>query len=137
MDWNCLRVEWYFVELKLKAMKIICIIAASIALICISCQGNVEDNPKKAFDKELWKVKDIRGNYSFRDEMLDSLVYKEKLKGLTKEEVIKMLGQPSRTNKGHLYYEISNDAGVLPFHKKFLVLKLAENGTVEWRKIYE
>lgn len=81
-------------------------------------------------------MKDIRGGYSFRDEMLDSLVYSEKLKGLTKEEVIKMLGEPERTNNGYLYYEVvANEVGAFPFHKKFLVLKLAKDGTVEWRKI--
>lgn len=117
-------------------MKIICIIAASIAFSSISCQGNSENNPKKAFDKELWKVKDIRGEYSFRDEMLDSLVYREKIKGLTKEEVIKMLGKPDWTNKEYLYYEAdAKGVGFFSLHKKYLVLKLAKDSTMEWRKI--
>lgn len=111
---------------------------ASIAISCLSCQDNRKENPKKAFDKELWQVKDIRGGYSFRDEMLDSLVYREKLKGLRKEEVIKMLGEPERTNNGYLYYEVvANEVGAFPLHKKYLVLKLSKDNIVEWRKIKE
>ena len=117
-------------------MKIICLIAASALLIFLSCKDNKEENPKKTFDKELWKAKDTDGNYSFRDEMLDNLVYKVKLKGLTKQEVITMLGEPDRTNEDYLYYEVlSKEVGAIPFSKKFLVIKLDKNDTVEWRKI--
>ena len=117
-------------------MKIICIMAASLVLCCLSCQDNRDENPKKAFDKELWNAKDGDDNYSHRDEMLDNLVYNVKLKGLTKEEVITMLGEPDRTNNEYLYYEVLvKEIVAFPLHKKFLVLKLAKDNTVEWRKI--
>ncbi len=78
----------------------------------------------------------MEDNYSYRDEMLDDLVYNVKLKGLTKQQVIAMLGEPERTNDGHLYYEVlSEEVGSFPLHKKFLVIKLDKNNVVEWRKI--
>jgi hypothetical protein len=117
-------------------MKTICLLAASLIFCCFSCKDNTTENPKKTFDRELWKDKDIEGNYSFRDDMLNDLVYKVKLKGLAKEEVIKMLGEPDRTNEDYLYYEVlAKEIGAITLHKKFLVIKLAKNNTVEWRKI--
>jgi hypothetical protein len=112
------------------------LIIASLLLFCLSCQGNREENPKRAFDAGLWKTKNAEGNYRYRDEMLEDLVYKVRLKGLTKKEVIALLGEPDRANNGYLYYEVlAKEIGMLPFHKKFLVLKLDKNNTVEWRKI--
>lgn len=103
---------------------------------CLSCKDNKEENSKKTFDTALWKAKDTNDNYSYRDEMLEDLVYKVKLKGLTKAEVITMLGEPDRTNEDYLYYEVlAKEVGAFPLHKKFLVLKLAKDNTVEWRKI--
>ena len=117
-------------------MKITFLIALSFILCCLSCKDNREENPKKAFDAALWKVKDIDDNYSYRDEMLDDLVYKVKLKGLTKEKILTMLGEPDRKNEDYLYYEVlSKKVGAFPLHKKFLVLKLDKNNLVEWRKI--
>ncbi len=121
---------------NLETMKIICVIAASLTVCIFACKGNAEENPKKVFDKELWKAKDTHGNYSYRDEMLEDLVYKVKLKGIKKEEVIAMLGEPDRTNEEYLYYEVlAKEVGAFPLHKKFLVLKMAKDNTVEWRKI--
>jgi hypothetical protein len=124
-------------ELKsLDLMKIICIMAVSLLICLVSCKDNTAENTTKTFDKELWKEKDVEGNYSFRDDMLDDLVYKVKLKGLAKEEVIKMLGAPDRTNGEYLYYEVlTKEMGLITLHKKFLVIKLAKDNTVEWRKI--
>lgn len=117
-------------------MKIIGLMLACFVLSCLSCKDNKDENPKKTFDAVLWKVKDTDGNYSYRDEMLDDLVYKVTLKGLTKQEVITMLGEPDRTNEDYLYYEVlSKDVGAIPFSKKFLVIKLDKDNTVEWRKI--
>src|SRR6476620_12023054 len=113
-------------------------IGASIALVFIffSCKDTVEESPKKTFDKELWNGKDVEDNYSYRDDMLNDLVYNVKLKGLNKQEVTAMLGEADRTNEDYLYYEIlSKEVGIFPLHKKFLVLKFDKNNTVEWRKI--
>jgi hypothetical protein len=117
-------------------MKIIFLMVASLILCCAACKDNAEENATKTFDKELWKAKDAEDNYSYRDEMLEDLVYKVQLKGLTKEEVITMLGEPDRTNGDYLYYEVlAKEVGAFPLHKKFLVIKLAKDNTVEWRKI--
>jgi hypothetical protein len=47
-----------------------------------------------------------------------------------------MLGAPDRTNGEYLYYEVlTKEMGLITLHKKFLVIKLAKDNTVEWRKI--
>ncbi|MEO5776281.1 MAG: hypothetical protein ABIQ27_05215 [Flavobacterium sp.] len=109
---------------------------ACFILCCLSCKDNKEEISKKNFDTTLWKAKDEDDNYNYRDEMLEDLVYKVKLKGLTKKEVIAKLGEPDRINEDYLYYEVlAKEIGAFPLHKKFLVLKLAKDNTVEWRKI--
>lgn len=117
-------------------MKIYFLIAVFTASL-VSCNGNIEEIPKREFDKELWKTKDNEGNYSYRAEMLDDLVYKIKLKGFSKDSVITLLGEPERTNNDYLYYDvyIRKENRVIPFQKRYLVLKLAKDNTVEWRKI--
>lgn len=112
------------------------IIITLVFFICTSCKDAAVENPQKEFDKVLWETKDVEGNYSNRDAMLEDLVYNVKLKGLPKQELISMLGEPDRINKEYLYYEIlSNEVGAFPLHKKFLVIKLDKDNTVEWRKI--
>ncbi len=118
-------------------MKMICLTAALSLFCLLSCKDNAAESPKRDFDTALWKTKDITGNYPFRDEMLEDLVYRIKLKGFPKEKVTKMLGEPDWTNKDYLYYEvfIKKENRVFPFQKRYLVLKLAKDNTVEWRKI--
>lgn len=76
----------------------------------------------------------------YRNNMLNDLVYNQQLKGLKYNTVIDMLGQPNRTDNGHLFYTIDkkyfgNTAVIL--HTKTLVIKLGKDSTVEWRKIHE
>lgn len=146
---NCLYIQLYrilhrlvdgnrtwlgrnFMGLNMKAITILVVF-----FLFISCKENSEEILKKTFDAAFWSVRDDEGNYAHRDEMLEDLVYKVQLKGLTKEKVITMLGEPDRTNNDYLYYDvyIKEENRVFPFQKRYLVLKLAKDNTVEWRKI--
>ena len=97
-----------------------------------------QDVSQEKFDKIKWRTKDGR-DYPYRNGMLNDLVYNQKLKGLKKEEVLNLLGQPNRTDSNYLFYtiyqEFLGDIPV-PVHTKTLVIKLAQD-TVEWRKIHE
>lgn len=124
------------------------IIISGILLVIITClifmgnyiiTKNTRQNIKQEkFDKIKWGTKE--GNdYPYRNNMLKNLVYNQKLKGLKKEEVMQLLGEPSRTDSNYLFYTISRSYfGDLPvpFHTKTLVIKL-NHDTVEWRKIHE
>ncbi len=76
--------------------------------------------------------------YPYRDNMLADLINNYTLKGLKKDEVFNLLGEPDRIDNGHLFYTIVKKyfANVYPIYTKTLVIKLTSDSTVEWRKIH-
>ena len=89
------------------------------------------------FDEDRWKIKE-GADYPYRDEMLHDLVYEQQLKGLEKEELIKLLGEPDRSKKGFLYYRVAQKRlGLLPLHTTTLVIELSEDSIVKTRRIHE
>jgi hypothetical protein len=89
------------------------------------------------FDAEKWSVK--KGwDYPFRDMMLDDVVSNQEFRILSSNEIIELLGEPTRINEGHLYYRIAQKRLVLwPLHTKTLVIKMNEGDEVEWMKIHQ
>lgn len=109
-----------------------------LLLACLSCKNKSGGQSQEKFDKIKWAIKEDK-KYPYRDKMLNDLVYKQKLKGVRKEEVIDMLGQPNRTDTNYFFYIVDESFfGDLPvpIHSKSLVIKFL-NDTVEWRKIKE
>ena len=95
---------------------------------------SVEDS---VFDKTKWRTKEGE-DYPFRDEMLHDLVYVQQLKGLKKDELIQLLGEPDRSNKGFLYYRVEQKKlGLWPIHTTTLVIELSEDSIVKTRRIHE
>jgi hypothetical protein len=109
-----------------------------LLLCCFSCKNNDDKNAEQKFDKLKWTTKEGM-KYPYRNKMLNDLVYKQKLKGLKKDEVLHMLGQPNRVDTNYFFYIVDQSfLGdiALPMHTKSLVIKFL-NDTVEWRKIKE
>src|SRR5687768_8470566 len=105
---------------------------------CLSCKNNNEKNTEEKFDRMKWATKEGK-KYPYRDKMLNDLVYKQKLKGLKKEQVLNMLGQPNRTDSNYFFYIVDQrflGEMPVPMHTKSLVIKFL-NDTVEWRKVKE
>lgn len=93
---------------------------------CFSCKNKNGQHPQEKFDKIKWAANDGK-DYPYRNNMLNDLVYNQNLKGLKYDKVIDMLGQPDRTDNGHLFYTIvkeylANTAVIV--HTKTLVIKL-------------
>ncbi len=118
---------------------------AVIFLICIGCNRNVEKvagDPESTtteakFDKTKWGTKED-SEYPYREQMLHDIVYNDAIRELTKDELLELLGEPDRSNKGHLYYLISQKKlGFWPIKTKTLVIKLTEDNSIEWIKIHE
>lgn len=112
-------------------------------ILCSSCmERDANQDAQNAqsewvFDKEKWKMRDGNG-YAYRDKMLHDVVYNLGLKGMPKDTLIALLGEPDRKDFDHLFYAISSDQiMLLTLHSKTLVIKLDKNGLVEWRKIHE
>jgi hypothetical protein len=88
------------------------------------------------FDQAKWNAKNDQG-YAYRNRMISDLIANDKLKKLSKREVIALLGQPDRIDKGYLFYRITQQRiGFLPVHTTTLVIKLDE-GIVKSVMIHE
>lgn len=124
-------------------MKKLCIILLLGLTACME-EGNFsekETNPgshyESEFDPERWKVKEGK-DYPFREEMLQDLVYQQQLKGLTKEELLQLLGEPDRSHQGFLYYRVAQKRlGLWPLHTTSLVIELSADSIVKTRRIHE
>lgn len=111
-----------------------------LLVCCLGCK-NVDDQDKTSqsqmqFDKEKWKIRDPETIYAYREEMLDNLVDTllavKKRRALPKEEILDMLGEPTRVDNLHLFYEVSmKHLGLVPFNAITLVIKLKEDQTVD------
>lgn len=116
-----------------------------ILLICLGCNRGSEivaddliSAPTEAkFDKTKWGTK-TDSEYPYREQMLHDIVFNDSVRELTKNELLELLGEPDRSNKGHLYYMISQKKlGFWPIKTKTLVIKLKEDDTIDWIKIHE
>ena len=108
-------------------------------MILLSCLSCAREEPKKEnrFDREKWQLKEGR-NYPYRFHMIKDVVYNDTIRSLTREELLKLLGDPDREEKNHLYYMISQERiGSWPLHTRSMVVKLKENDSIEWIKIHE
>jgi len=120
-------------------MKIILFVISFLSIF--SCNDNVQrqsiNNPRHKFDKTKWVKKD-NDDYPYREEMLSDLVTNDTLKGLKKEEVIQLLGQPDRSDSNYLFYNVAQQRiGIFPIHTTTLVIKFNKDNIVEWRKIHK
>ena len=105
---------------------------------CFACKNGAEIN-EEHFDKTKWAIKEDN-KYPYRDKMLKDLIDNYTLHGLTRDSILNLLGEPTRTDSGYLFYTVSQrfvaDIPV-PLHTKSLVIKFTNEGRVEWRKIHE
>lgn len=88
------------------------------------------------FDEKLWQTKE--GNsYPYRDKMVDDILYSNVIRKLDKPAVLEALGPPSREEKNHLYYIISQNKVLLfTLKEKTLVVKISDDDKVEWIKLH-
>jgi hypothetical protein len=117
------------------------------SLACNNAQeqkaGNKESETKAEikFDTTKWSVRKENNfsqpEYPYRNEMLKDLIDHYHLKGLKKDELIDLLGKPDHTDSGYMFYLVAQKRiYFFPLRTKTLVIKLASDSTVEWRKIH-
>ena len=115
-------------------------------MFCFACKSDKEENVENqtknqvgetVFDKEKWKAKDGK-DYSYRDKMINDVVYNDTIRTLNKEQLLELLGKPDYIREGHLYYRINEiRIGNWPIKTKTMVIKLVEDRSIEWIKIHE
>ncbi len=89
------------------------------------------DEAQIPFDKAKWLMTD-GADYLYRDKMVEDLFRDDKLKGLTKEQIVEKLGEPTRTDKNYIFYRLSQTRiQFLPIKTKTLVIRLSPKGLSE------
>jgi len=117
-----------------------------LLICCLACNTEKEEKSDLSdrgtvaeitFDKTRWRAKE-GPDYPYRAQMLNDLVYNDTLRALNKDEILELLGEPNRSNEGHLYYMITQKRlGFWPLHTKTLVIKLSDDNSIDWIKIHE
>lgn len=96
-----------------------------------------EPRAQMEFDEEKWKAKKGWG-YAYRNEMLDDLMNDPEIRALKKDQLLMLLGEPSRINGDYLYYLVDQKrAIIMPLHTKTLVINFSQDSTINWMKIHE
>ncbi len=88
--------------------------------------------PGRHFDRSLWC--NSRTPASVRLRMADDLVDNKKLFGLTRQEVVALLGEPPKTEyfkEFDLVYYLGPERGFMSIDSEWLVLKLGPDGRVK------
>ncbi len=116
------------------------LVVAMAAMIFVSCEKKEDEKPASEpaeqsasipFDKMAWLATDGT-DYPNREKMVQDLFRDDKLKGLTREQIVEKLGEPTRTDKNYLFYRISQmRVGFLPVKTKTLVIRLSPQGLSE------
>ena len=115
-----------------------------VFLSCFACKKSKKEDfealnsqPVLELNKTNWNTKEGE-KYSYRELLLDSVVYNKKIRSLGKNELLNLLGEPNRMENNHLYYTISQEKiGLWPLHTKTVVIKLSENDTITWIKVHK
>ncbi|MEO6132366.1 MAG: hypothetical protein ABIQ02_10995 [Saprospiraceae bacterium] len=98
---------------------------------------NTETSNEREFDLAKWKTKD-KNDYPYREEMYKEVLYSDSFRRLKKEAVLDMLGMPDKVDSLYLFYLVAQKRiGFFPLNSKTLVIKLSDDGSVEWVKIHE
>lgn len=107
-------------------------------IICLVWACQIEkETTQTAFDQEKWLTKEGT-SYPYRAQMVDSVVYNDTIRSLSKQQILQILGQPDKREDNHIYYLISQSRiASWPLHTTFVVVKFTTADTVEWIKIHE
>lgn len=73
---------------------------------CTACGGNKDEarQPDIPFDKQKWAAKTAEGKFPYRKQMINDVMNNYKWTGITKDSLIRMLGQPDEREGSDLMY---------------------------------
>lgn len=83
------------------------------------------------FDQAKWRNADLNGRA--RANMLSDFLARHALKGMPRQRVIALLGEPTTTDKwrgADMIYVLGNDGSLFPIDSEWLFIKLDRNGRV-------
>lgn len=88
-------------------------------------------SPGDRFDQTAWKNADLTGRA--RADMLPDFLDRYPLKGMTRSEVITLLGEPTTTDKwdsAEMVYVLGNDGSYMPIDHEWLLIDLDQRQRV-------
>lgn len=92
-----------------------------LSLLLAACSAQPAGSAR--FDRERWAKADLTGRE--RAEMMPSLLRDHPLKGMTRAEVVNLLGQPTITDtKTQMVYVLGNDGSYTPIDNEWLLIDL-------------
>ena len=120
------------------------ILAIAVLLLFTACNEDPEhkltakqETDEQVFDREKWKTRQGK-DYPFREEMLDDLMNNQGLRELKTNEIIELLGEPTRVDSNYFFYKIEQKRlGEWPLHTTTMVIQTAEDSTVNWVKVHK
>ncbi len=104
-----------------------------LLLFCSACDSNDEiAKTDIKFDRAKWDTKD-GATYTYRKQMINDLIKNYNCRGLKKDSVIKLLGEPNEIeeNTFMIYDYHQNPLGLFEFSGKSLVFELSPDSTVK------
>lgn len=126
-------------------MKRILILLMLLPLM-LSCKSDHEDkktsklaseNAEIPFEKDKWALKEGK-DYVYREQMYEAVLYNDTIRSLSEVKLISLLGDPDYHEEGHLYYRISETRLMnWTVKTKTMVVKLNQDGSIEWIKVHE
>lgn len=107
-------------------------------LYLTACNPKKQEPEVEKFDKLKWAIQE-GDNYPYRDAMLMDLIGNKRLTGTKRNDILNMLGEPSRMDTNYIFYRINQTklGDVVPLHTKTLVIEFAADSTVRTSKIHQ
>ena len=90
-----------------------------------------------SFDQARWRFREGR-EYPYRGLMFGQLLHSDTLRQRDRADILWLLGEPDRENKGYLYYRVQeNRLGPVTLSAKYLVFKFNAADSVAWIRLHE
>ena len=73
----------------------------------------------------------------YRNQMVEDVLYNDTIRTLRKDQILDVLGAPSKEVSGHFYYDVSKkQIGPWTVKARSLVVKFNDLDSIEWIKLY-
>lgn len=95
---------------------------------------------RRRFDSAIWKRAEYAANEDVRIKMVDDLLKRHRLEGMTRQQIDELLGRPQPTTYFRDYeyvYYLGPERGFLPIDSEWLCLKFRNNIVTEARDLHD